>query len=100
MAELTRTAIAAKKLFDPDEPSHFLGWAAGKEIHYLQSSRSASTSLVKRSIACAWRKNEADKRFLIERIKRLAIHSQLGSARDSLANFPSPNPSQFQLRPK
>jgi len=25
MAELTRTAIGTKKLFDPDEPSHFLG---------------------------------------------------------------------------
>ena len=29
------------------------------------------------------RKNQADKRFLIERIKRLAIHSQLESTRDS-----------------
>jgi hypothetical protein len=29
------------------------------------------------------RKNEADNRFLIERIKRLAIHSQLESTRDS-----------------
>src|ERR1700757_4491111 len=29
------------------------------------------------------RKNEADKRFLIERIKRLAIHSQLESTKDS-----------------
>src|SRR5271167_4031952 len=29
------------------------------------------------------RKNEADQRFLIKRIKRLAIHSQLESTRDS-----------------
>ena len=29
------------------------------------------------------RKNEADKRFLIKRIKRIAIHSQLESTRDS-----------------
>ena len=32
MAELTRTAIVAKKLSDPDGPTRFLEWAAGKEI--------------------------------------------------------------------
>jgi hypothetical protein len=41
------------------------------------------------------RKNEADKRFLIERIKRLTIHSQLESARDSTCQtcLTTPTPS-------
>ena len=51
------------------------------------SARSASTSLVNR---LRLRKNEADKRFLIKRIKRLAIHSQLESTRDSAVKFSQP----------
>src|SRR5208283_619638 len=36
------------------------------------------------------RKNEADKRFLIKRIKRIAIHSQLESTRDSAVKLSQP----------
>ena len=36
------------------------------------------------------RKNEADKRFLIKRIKRIAIHSQLESTCDSAVKLSQP----------